>query len=332
VFTKIAVPLDGSALAEQALPFALKLTQRLNAKLLLLRATEVPKLVTDTPNHELEVIQSAEDYMAGVYQTLIDSSLKLHTDSEKAQTLVIYGDKAKEIAEIAPFEKADLLVMSTHGRTGLSRLLLGSVAARILRQSEIPVILLRPTEVANNQALLVTLDTPTSLDDENSEVRILVTLDGTPQAEAALPPAVELARKLGATIYLLRAVLPFQAVENGVIANGYGFDPNAEMEAESQQAQQYLESVQAKIEGQGITCKKLVKVGVAADQVIDSAGEIEASILVIATHARGRIGRFFLGSVAEEVMRRTHLPIMMVHSHALSDSEKLGQRETVSTN
>jgi nucleotide-binding universal stress UspA family protein len=140
-FEKILVPLDGSALAETALARAADLAADDGATLMLVRAAEAHTLPgVDPTEAQVEVVQEAEDYLGAVAARLARDGLK------KVETSVWYGPAASAIVEAARLRKADLIVMSTHGRSGLGRLILGSVAESVLRGTTAPILLLRAQE------------------------------------------------------------------------------------------------------------------------------------------------------------------------------------------
>jgi nucleotide-binding universal stress UspA family protein len=134
----ILVPLDGSWRAEAALPEAVQFA-RAGATLVLLRAAEAHPLPTmDPAEAQVIVVREAEEYLAGVAARVRAAG------ATNVVTSVWYGPPAEAIADAAKFRHADLIVMSTHGRTGLGRLVLGSVAESVLRSTTMPILLLRP--------------------------------------------------------------------------------------------------------------------------------------------------------------------------------------------
>ena len=142
---KILVPLDGSALAESALAKATDMAGA-ESTLMLLRAAEAHTLPgVDPTEAQVEVVREAEEYLAAVAARLKEQGV------DRVETSVWYGPAASAIVEAARLRKADLIVMSTHGRSGLGRLILGSVAESVLRGSSAPILLLRapgaPVEV-----------------------------------------------------------------------------------------------------------------------------------------------------------------------------------------
>lgn len=135
----ILVPLDGSILAEAALAPAVELARNNSAKLVLLRAAEAhPLPMADPAAAQVEAVSRAEAYLAGVRRRLTGSGVA------DVEITVWYGSPAKTVVEAAHFRKADLIVMSSHGRSGLGRLVLGSVAETVLRATAVPILLIRP--------------------------------------------------------------------------------------------------------------------------------------------------------------------------------------------
>jgi nucleotide-binding universal stress UspA family protein len=133
------VPLDGSAVAETALPAAVSLAQTTGAALLLLRATEAHVVPMGDPTAaQVKVVREAEEYLDG-----IKHGLRASTEGE-ITTVVWYGNPAEAIAEAARFNDVDMVVMTTHGRSGLGRILLGSVAESVMRSTSTPILVLHP--------------------------------------------------------------------------------------------------------------------------------------------------------------------------------------------
>ena len=136
---KILVPLDGSMLAEAALWKALDLAEKNGTAISLLRAAEAYTLPgADTAEAQVTAVREAEEYPAAVTRRLADRGVTC------VETHVWYGPAAAAIVEAAATQKADMIVMSTHGRTGLGRLILGSVAESVLRGTTVPILIVRP--------------------------------------------------------------------------------------------------------------------------------------------------------------------------------------------
>jgi nucleotide-binding universal stress UspA family protein len=137
MFKRILVPLDGSSLAEAILPQVQDLAKALGAELFLVRAAAAHVFPgVDPTEGEVDVVRKAEAYVTEVAGRLRDTGIPIHTT-------VRYGEAAEEILRHIKDNAVDLVAMSTHGRSGLSRLVLGSVAAQVVHRATVPVLLLR---------------------------------------------------------------------------------------------------------------------------------------------------------------------------------------------
>ena len=145
MYTNILVPLDGSELAEGAIPYAQEIAQRSDANLFLLQVMQPVNIPTYylqaydviQEAHE-EVNKSAENYLNTMAKTLEDDSLKVQTE-------VIRGIPQKEILAYIDRNKIDLIVLTARGQSGITRWLIGSIANKILKGARIPVLLIRPS-------------------------------------------------------------------------------------------------------------------------------------------------------------------------------------------
>lgn len=135
---RILIPLDGSLLAETALAKAVELSGETPSTLILLRAAEAHTFPgMDPTDAQVSVVREAEEYLAGVAGRLEAEGVK------DVRTSVWYGPPASAVVEAARAQKVDLIVMTTHGRSGIGRLILGSVAESVLRGTRTPILLLR---------------------------------------------------------------------------------------------------------------------------------------------------------------------------------------------
>jgi nucleotide-binding universal stress UspA family protein len=223
------------------------------------------------------------------------------------------GAPATEIVAAATAASADLIAMATHGRAGLSRMFLGSVAERVLASSPLPVLLLRPgghelTEVGT----------------------ILVPVDGSPGGALALASAVALAGSLGARIVLLQVVVPILAYQT-MYANGYGrglyFDPAWDDEA-LEAAKRYtaglaqrLRSTGARAEGLAVLGGVLAPSTAVVEAIVAEADRVDADLIVMSTHAHTGVARLLLGSTADALVRTSHRPVLLVHRGGTEEEE-----------
>lgn len=311
MYEKIAVTLDGSPLAEKALPYALRLANLLKANLLLLRIAELEPLLSDTSDHESEAIGAAQEYLDGVVEVITNSALKNSLEAGRVGTLVVFDRSEDRLAEIASLEGASLIIMSTHGRSGLSLLLAGSVSTRVIKHSALPVLLLRPTNVKEHQPLAELIGQSTSFDSDKGVGPIVLTVDTSEQSEGAIPATIELAAKLGVAVHLLSIVVPVVPVNFDDPDLSHMYDD--ETEEQRRKTREYLDNLQASLASKGVNSTTELRVGHVTDKVVSYASEVNASVLAMATHARGKIGQFLLGSSAEEATVKSHLPVLVVH-------------------
>ncbi|SRR5579884_313220 len=296
MLSTILVPLDGSPFAERALPYATTLARAAHARLLLLRAVLAHPLPgTDPALAQLTAVQHAEAALAAVAE-------RLRRDGLAVDTAVYYDEAATAIADAAHYRHADLIVMSTHGRTGLGRWLYGSVADRVLRRAEVPVLLIPATceRVWAGAGAL----------------RVLVPLDGSAFAEEALAPAEALATGREMVLLLVQVVEPpAPMMANGSLA----FDPEAELAA----AEQYLKQVADRLRGQVQAVEIHTAVGEPAACIAQAARAHQADVIAMATHGRSGLARLVLGSVATGVLARASTPLLLVRPVAVREAARV---------
>jgi nucleotide-binding universal stress UspA family protein len=309
----VIVSLDGSELSEKALPYALKLANTLKVKLTLLRVVNV----ADFPDYTFQRgLEDANEYLAYLKKFLAferdNPLLTINPDFE-----VLMGDPAEEICRYVQKEAGALLVMTTHGRTGFSRLLVGSVAGEVLRKLRLPVLLVRPFGLKQThtlEELLDAQDEPYARTFLENGSRLLVPLDQTARSEAALAPAFALATALSAPVNLMTVYQPPENILYGESIS-LAFSPE-EMERREEMARDtamgYLGQVAQKAHAKGVETQRQVFAGDPYVQITEYAGQIEPDLIVMATHARGEVGRLIFGSVANKLLQNTHLPVLMV--------------------
>lgn len=313
MFKHILVPLDESACAEQALPMAAHIARTTGATLTLLR---VLSYSTDYLAYSLapgafvqDAININEDDAKNYFSRICaDPRLK---DIE-VKTATMYGTAPQAIIENAELKHADLIVMCSHGRTGLKRLVLGSVAQQVARDSSIPVLILHARQ-----------DKQVTEENEPQPFRILIALDGSSHAETAIRPAAELSSILSSpnagNLHLIRIVKPIvslNAMDSRTIAK-------ANRDA-YEQAEKYLEGLTRRI---FLTIAPEIPLDInftvrcdeeIADRLISVANVANLmevpplSAIAVATHGRHDIPRWILGSVTEDILSQTTLPVLVL--------------------
>lgn len=297
MFKRILVPLDGSELAEVALPYAEELAGKLGSEIILIQATETDKGKLD---------QMAESYLQRMVNTTAQNAMKhvskLGTHEIKVRSKAVVGDAAEAMLDFAEKESIDLIIMATHGRTGIRRWALGSVAAKMVTASNCPMVLIRAKGARPDVR-------------EHGAVRkTLVPLDGSQTSESIIPYIKELASKLKSEVVLFQAIQPFYNVVVTVEGAIYVPYTPEEMKSMVTTAEGYLNKVAEPLKGQGITAGCKVGIGDPAKAIIDFADEVHADIVAMSTHGRSGIDRWAFGSVADKVLHAGNTPILLVRA------------------
>ncbi len=300
----ILVPLDGSALAEQALPQAVMLARLLDAPLLLARvpeavARQVPGASTWTIGgiESPEALADAEDYLTEVAR-------RPELAGTLVQTMTPNHPVAEGLLRAIDLTHPRAVVMTTHGRSGLGRAALGSVADQLVHASPVPVCAIRAAEAAP-----ATIDPPR---------RLLVPLDGSQEAEAALPGALMLARAAQAALVLLR--IPTVPGYTTVLPETAAWAADL-LRDKAIEATGYLETLAGSLDDSGLdigTDVEIVAAGSIATGILASADEHAADLIVMATHGRTGFRRWMLGSVTGDLLRRTERPVWLVRAREVT--------------
>jgi nucleotide-binding universal stress UspA family protein len=310
MYHKILVPLDGSPLAERALPYAEVLARRSGATLVLMRAVEAHVLPgRDTPGARHHVVREAEAYLNHLAARIDPAeTLRYVAEGGGVEVAVYYGTPQQGIVDEIQLRGADLVVMSTHGRSGLTRFLMGSVADHVLRHAPVPVLLVpascdRPWEAHE-------IMSRTDLGSMRP-LRVLVPLDGSSYAAEALAAVRDLAHIAPVHITLLSAVevAPTLFYPADTFAVGEQVQ-NVEGEAITRRMDL---TVQAEdLEDVSHYVSVSVAVDSAAHAIAERAAKERADLVVMATHGRGGLSRLVLGSVASSVLHELRCPILLI--------------------
>jgi nucleotide-binding universal stress UspA family protein len=286
VFKRILVPLDGTPGASAALPAARTLARATDAAVSLVRVTE---LTPDADRHRQQMAD-AQKATSAVSDELMRSGLRV-------ETLIRTGDPAQEICEAARAAGADVIVMATHGRSGVQRAFAGSVTERVIGSSPVPVVVLKP-----GGKRMASLN------------KMLVALDGTPGGALALGSAVGLAGAAHAEVMLVQVVPPLPIWMYGGLD---GFAPAAFIdpawqEAAVNSAAAYVDALATRLRAAGVQAGGKAIAGPVAERIEAVAEESDVDLIVMSTHALTGPARAVLGSVADEVVRNSHRPVLLV--------------------
>ncbi|MEZ3142853.1 universal stress protein [Halobaculum sp. MBLA0143] len=284
----ILVPTDGSDPAAAAARHARLLATGLGADVRVLSVVpeggsggqENPRTAAESAAADAAALVGGSDADAG--ETTVE-----------ATTVVRQGDPAETILEYADAAHADLIVMGTHGRTGVDRVVSGSVTEHVTRLSEVPVFTARGSETP----------APTTYD------RLLLPTDGSDCAEVAVAAAIDLARALDASVDVVSVV-----DVNTVAAQSELTNARLVVDELEHQAQAGVERVADRLAQAGVGGETAVVQGTPATGIADYADDSGADLIVMGTHGRSGLGRFLLGSTTERLIRHAPVPVLSVRA------------------
>jgi nucleotide-binding universal stress UspA family protein len=322
MYKYILAPLDGSKFSQGVLPYAKQIAKGLDIPIVLLHAIDlrglqsedvergrdiVPTDYSEEFTHAIETTQPSqakqlryldmvierEKAIAQAYLTPISHDLE--AQGIKGEKVVEIGSPYQEILRYAEGRRGGLIAMSTHGRSGIGRWALGSVADRVLYGAKSNLLLLRP-------------DAEITMKEEFSD--IVLPLDSSELAECALPVASYLAKKLDIPVHLVEAISISTEIWVGVEPLAYY--PTSLFSDIEDAAVKYLDGIKGKLEEDGLQVDRRTLVGAAAARIVDYTCEIPDSLIVMATHGRSGLKKWVLGSVADKIVRSSGRPVLLI--------------------
>jgi nucleotide-binding universal stress UspA family protein len=313
MFSKILVPLDGSSLAEEAIGTAAAIARVSHAEIdVVLVHQPIPFAGIEEASWNAEQWNKEHQYLEGIIDELMSSAKVPATHS------VMRGEAVDMICRRAWNVGADLIVMTSHGRTGLSRAWLGSVADSVLRHSTVPVLMLHP--LATKEGRLAA---------HHAFKRILVPVDGSSVAADIISSAASLAHCGGAVIDLLRVVepVPLATMEIGIPYASPALVPDDEATAHAaEEAGRHVADLARTASQLGITANAHVLVAEhAAPAIVDYAAAHSIDCIAMTTHGRGA-SRLVMGSVVDKVLRASAVPMLLYRPSNKPIEARLTQR------
>ena len=299
MYHALMVPLDGSEFGRHAIPWALAIAEPTDALVDLVHV-HTPPYGMGAVDDMLVLPEVREAQRATAERSLSDLADRLRIGTGvRFRAAVIEGDASDALVRYAASDAVDLIVMTTHGRTGIARALLGSVSDGVVRHSHRPVLLARPRRH------------PPEEHEPAAVSEVLVLLDGTEASESILEPAIELCRLTGAACTLLHVVVP-ELLLTGVAAPRALTDERAVL-ADERMTEAYLTTLTPRV------IEAHVPVTTAAVRHPDlTAGILEycathpVSLIALATRDRAGAQRAVLGSVSDALLHKTQLPILAI--------------------
>lgn len=282
MWEKILVPLDGSDLAELALPYAEELAAAFDSEVVLMYVSE-----------------PAEDqyrHMHQLYMEEVAGQMRNHI--KKVSPLVLSGKSAEEIIGYAEKNDVSLIIVTSHGRSGITPWAAGGVASKVLHATTVPLLLIRAVKPPQRERLLN---------------RILLPLDGSKAGEGAVPYVQELISRLGSEVILFGVVPAGQHIRT-VGGLDYILYPEQHLESVKAEAREYLNKVYRRLKRRKGRVRVELKVGDIAREIIEFAEENNASLIAISSHGRSGIAKWVFGSIAHKVLQISNTPVLVVRA------------------
>ena len=296
IIKRLLVPLDGSSLAESVLPLAAHLAKKINISVTLIHIIEKDAPEKIHGQDHLTLPRQAEKYLEKVAALDIFKGISVdfhvHDDSVK--------DVPQSIADHSKELNQDLVVMCTHGSSGLHGMLFGSIAQQVIALGNTPVLLINPSRKASS----------TSCNFQN----FLIPLDGNPEHEQALNFASALAKICEAKINLLVAIPHFGNM-SGELTAANMFLPGTTtrmMDMVAHDAQEYLDRLKTRLEQTGLRVTTNASRNDPANAIIETAKILNADLIILATHGKKRAEAFWEGSITPRISKSSKIPLLLV--------------------
>jgi nucleotide-binding universal stress UspA family protein len=289
MFERILVPLDGSENAEIVFPYCADLAAKFASAVILVTVSEAATVDID------HLYRTYLEHARRKMRQHLKASMAPETVTLECD--VLFGDPAREILRITEDKDAGLILLASHGTSAEGPWLLGHIAAKVLRATKRPIMLIREraAQAALEQRKLLR--------------RILVPLDGSEIGEAALCYAVALAKKTAAEIALLEVFEPVRAV--GATGARYSIP---EDESVRKSLLSYLNHIAEPIKNEGLTVSTTVLFGNAAGKIIEYVEKNGIDLIAVSTHGRSGLGRWVFGNVTDKILHTGNVAVLVAHS------------------
>jgi nucleotide-binding universal stress UspA family protein len=313
MYQQIMVPLDGSSFSGQALSYALGAARRMNATVHFVRVHKPTEaLLSPATPWLVDTVAGAQQRPAEQQYLQLLAALP-RASGLRIETALLEGQVTAALERYVSLMNIDLVVMTTHGRGGLSRVWLGSVADTLVRNVDVPVLLLRPTQATREYGPEFSLN------------HILIPVDGTAFSECVIEQAMEIGSLTNARYTLVHVVAPPVSAGASPASAGAADMEFALLRAH---ARAELEQLATQMRERGVQVDTAVVVqSQSAAGILESAVETQADLIAMATHARAGWTRMALGSVADKVLRATHTPLLLMRPYLERHKDSSAARE-----
>jgi nucleotide-binding universal stress UspA family protein len=298
MFKHLLVPLDGSHLAEAALPAAATLAAALGSEVTLIHLIEHHAPEEVHGDRHLTNKEDAIAYLAEVAHRAFPASVRVETHVHTTEI----SDVARSIVEHTSEFDPDLIVMCTHGQSGLYTLVAGSIAQQVIAMGKTPVLLIHPSETEDGQ------------NNGTHFSKLLVAMDGQNEHETGLEVVAGLAQRIGAELHLLTVIETLGTLGGKEAAMGRLLPgaTKAMLDIAEESAYEHLQSHADAWALEGVRVTTEVRRGDPATQIVEAAKDSGGDLIVLGTHGKAGFGAFWAGSVAPRVLSMTQIPMLLI--------------------
>jgi len=310
MYKVIMAPTEGSDSEKAAIAVAVKLAQRFEADLRLVRVQTTPIVIEPLPRAPVLAIteETLREERLARLRKLESLGTQCRALGEiRVMTALEDGPVASTLRHYAEKFNVDLIVMSSHSRGGIKRLTLGSVTDYLIRHTNIPVLVVKPP-------ISFLGATP-----QETFARIVVPLDGSSLAEQILPQVAALGTQLNASVNLLQVLTPQTYAQKQIMQPGLPW-----WDTDIAIADEYLAAAASRLAESGLTVTKdVILSDDITNAILDYAKRNSADLIAIATSGAGGMSRFVFGAVADQVTRQSHTSLLVFHPESTKISEKI---------
>ncbi|NQU97716.1 MAG: universal stress protein [Chloroflexi bacterium] len=314
MFDRILVPLDGSEHAERICGWVMGFAKTIGAEVELFAVVNPARLTVpeagarrsaEAPVESEAGPQVVDPAVEQALRYLEHRALGYEEIGVKAATKAVVGNPAEEIVKRAASAEIDMIAMATRRESALARGILGSVTDRVLHNTPVPLLTIRPQ------------DGPSTFAKTGRPGIIVVPLDGSEVSERAVPVALFLAKASGAEVIFLQALPPpyVAAGELGV----HFYTSDYVMSEEREEVFRYLSAFVERAREEGVEATVRAPVGTAAACIVESIENQPGGLVVMSTHGASGFKRWVVGSVADKVIRSSGRPVLVLPSRDASD-------------
>ncbi len=295
-YPSIIVPLDGTKTAENAIPFAIAIARRGGSRVTLVHVHEVGVIVANAPMIDSQWEDDRATEMYGIIQAMAE---RLSEDTGLGVAAVtLRGPAAQSLVQYAVDQAADLIVLTTHGRSGFSRAWFGSVAERVIHSAMTPVLVVRAGDDARTDV------------SEPLFRHVLLPIDLEQSGAEAMQRALTLG-VTGETLYTLLTVRPSMLIIPPLYPGAGALVADPEFNLRRAEAEESLERIAGPARSVGAAVDVRVVTHDQAASAILEAAQSSIDLIVIPTHARSSLSRALLGSVVDKVLRGATVPLLL---------------------